>query len=130
MAKFHRSFSLVVVLVLVLLMAVPAVAAAAPVDQPVQGPPPPPAPCCWYQVHWGDTLSKIAARYGVSTYYLQTLNGIHNPNYIRAGQWLRVPCYQPHPVRNYYYSYKYHCYGYSYYNTYLGRWIYICTKYY
>jgi hypothetical protein len=43
-----------------------------------------------YRVQWGDTLSRIAARYGVSVGYLQRLNGISNPNYIWAGQLLRV----------------------------------------
>lgn len=60
-------------------------------------PPRYPAPihggACWYRVHWGDTLSRIARRYGTSVWYMLRINYIGNPNYIRAGQYLRVPCY-------------------------------------
>jgi hypothetical protein len=55
-----------------------------------------------YRVQWGDTLNKIAARYGVSTGYLQWLNGIADPNVIYAGEVLRVPGY-----------YAGHAYGYA-----------------
>jgi LysM repeat protein len=44
-----------------------------------------------YVVRWGDTLSGIARRFGVSTWALAHANGIHNPHYIRAGQKLVVP---------------------------------------
>lgn len=43
-----------------------------------------------YTVQSGDTLGAIAARYGVSTGYLQRLNGIANANLIWVGQQLRV----------------------------------------
>lgn len=48
---------------------------------------------CWYKVHWGDTLSMIARRYHTTVWNLLRLNYIPNANYIRAGQYLRVPCY-------------------------------------
>ncbi len=46
-----------------------------------------------YQVHWGDTLSTIAAAYGTSTWYLASLNGLPNPNCVFAGEMIRVPAY-------------------------------------
>lgn len=42
-------------------------------------------------VHSGDTLSEIAEQNNVSENTLIALNGIDNPNQIRAGQVLRVP---------------------------------------
>jgi len=42
----------------------------------------------YYVVCRGDTLSRIARYYGVSVYYLQTRNGIANPNLIYAGQFI------------------------------------------
>jgi len=50
----------------------------------------PPATSGYYTVRHGDTLSSIAARYGLDMYYLASLNGIANPNYIYVGQVLRV----------------------------------------
>ncbi|MFN8486010.1 MAG: LysM domain-containing protein [Caldilineaceae bacterium] len=44
-----------------------------------------------YLVHRGDTLSGIAAHFGVSLWALQQANGIRNPNRIYAGQWLCIP---------------------------------------
>ena len=43
-----------------------------------------------YVVKRGDTLSKIAARNGLSVEELAAINGIHNPNYIYVGQTLCV----------------------------------------
>ena len=43
-----------------------------------------------YTVKSGDTLSKIAAKYGTTYQKIATLNGIKNPNKIYAGQKLRV----------------------------------------
>lgn len=57
---------------------------------------------CWYVVRRGDNLFRIAARHGVSYWYLAHLNGLRNPNYIYAGQTLIVPCGNvppPHPPR-------------------------------
>lgn len=41
-------------------------------------------------VHHGETLSWIAWRYGTSVHHLMQLNHITNPNWIWAGQVLRV----------------------------------------
>jgi LysM repeat protein len=41
----------------------------------------------------GESLSRIAARYGVSTRELQELNAIKDPNKIRIGQKLKLPVY-------------------------------------
>lgn len=44
-----------------------------------------------YFVYRGDTLSRIAARYGVSVYAIAGANGIHNINRIYPGQYLCIP---------------------------------------
>jgi LysM repeat protein len=44
-----------------------------------------------YRVQWGDTLSKIAARFGVSIQSIVTANNISNPNLIYADQLLQIP---------------------------------------
>jgi len=44
-----------------------------------------------YVVQPGDSLSKIAARHGVSTRELAELNSISDPNKLRAGQKLKLP---------------------------------------
>ena len=46
-----------------------------------------------YYVHRGDTLSRIAARYGVSVYAIAHANGIHNINRIYPGQYLCIPAH-------------------------------------
>ena len=58
--------------------------AAAPVlaSQPV-----PPS----YRVRWGDTLSGIAARYGVGLDYLARYNGIQPDAWLRVGERIRLP---------------------------------------
>jgi len=61
-----------------------------PYPYPIQGP----SYRCMYQVQYGDTLSGIAWRFGTDFWTLAQYNGISNPNWIYAGQWLRVPgCY-------------------------------------
>ena len=52
---------------------------------------------CNYTVRPGDTLSAIARRYGTSVWYLASVNHLANPNYIRVGQHLFVPCWGPPP---------------------------------
>ena len=44
----------------------------------------------YYTVKYGDNLSSIASRYGVSTGQLQSWNGIANANRIYVGQRLVV----------------------------------------
>lgn len=44
-----------------------------------------------YVIRKGDSLSKIAKRYGLSTLELSSLNNIKNPNKIRVGQTLILP---------------------------------------
>lgn len=45
----------------------------------------------WYRVHWGDTLSAIGWRYGVSPWAIAAANHLRNPNCIYAGQRLWIP---------------------------------------
>ena len=58
---------------------------------------PPPAPRAWpsetsvYVVGKGDSLSGIAAKYGLSVSEISALNNISDPNKIRAGQKLVLP---------------------------------------
>ena len=61
-----------------------------------QGPPPvvkpePPAMDDSYKVAPGDSLSMIAAQFGLSTDELAVANGIDNPNWIYVGQVLMIP---------------------------------------
>jgi membrane-bound lytic murein transglycosylase D len=44
-----------------------------------------------YKVQSGDTLSGIAARFGVSVESLQMANNLASPKLLRAGVWLMVP---------------------------------------
>ena len=62
-----------------------------PHPRPPQPQPVPPTYCgqC-YTVQLGDTLSGIARRCGTTVNSLMYLNGIYNPNFIRAGQVLRI----------------------------------------
>lgn len=45
----------------------------------------------YYVVQYGDTLARIAARFGTTTQVLATTNGIFNVNHIYAGQVLVIP---------------------------------------
>jgi LysM repeat protein len=49
-------------------------------------------------VRWGETLSGIAVRYGVSVWAIAQANGIANPSRIYAGQRLAIPTGRPAPV--------------------------------
>lgn len=51
----------------------------------------PQAHAAGHRVRSGDTLGKIAARYGTSVSRLVALNHLANPNLIVAGETLRVP---------------------------------------
>lgn len=44
-----------------------------------------------YCVRYGDTLYSIARYYGTSAWAIANANGIHNPNWIRAGSCLIIP---------------------------------------
>jgi LysM repeat protein len=48
-----------------------------------------------YTVKSGDTLSKIAAAYGVTVQAMASANNIANPNLIYVGQILTVPGNSP-----------------------------------
>ena len=48
--------------------------------------------CGTHVVQRGETLFRIALRYGVNMYALAGANGIPNINRIYAGQVLRIPC--------------------------------------
>jgi putative chitinase len=48
-------------------------------------------PGAYYTVRYGDTLSSIAWRHGVSTWSIATANNLSNPNLIYAGQRLYIP---------------------------------------
>jgi hypothetical protein len=45
----------------------------------------------YYRVRWGDTLFSIGRRFGVYPYHIAQVNGLHNPNWIYAGQYLWIP---------------------------------------
>lgn len=63
-------------------------------------PPPGPPPFDCYIVRYGDTLGRIAARFGASVQCLASVNHISNPNRIYAGQCLHIPrpgCQPPPP---------------------------------
>ncbi len=51
----------------------------------------------WYPVRWGQTLASISRATGVSAAAIAQANGLANPNYIRAGQSLWIPCAPPPP---------------------------------
>jgi membrane-bound lytic murein transglycosylase D len=55
------------------------------------GPPPQITATRRHQVKAGDTLSMIAARYGVTADALQKANGIRSPKTLRIGMWLVIP---------------------------------------
>jgi LysM repeat protein len=49
-------------------------------------------PCvAYYTVRWGDTLSGIAAWYGINAWSIARANRIYNLNRIYAGQTLCIP---------------------------------------
>jgi LysM repeat protein len=47
----------------------------------------------YHSVQQGDTLGKIALKYGVTTTALSNANGITNPDLIRVGQRLIIPAH-------------------------------------
>lgn len=74
---------------------------------------------CGVMVYKGQTLSGIAARYGVSVHALAAYNGIANPDKVYAGQCLRIP---PRTYKVYYPTYNCYncgCWNCGYYTTYV-----------
>jgi LysM repeat protein len=69
----------------------------APTQPPATGTPPPPSGGV-YVVQPGDTLSRIAARFGVTIQAIMSANGITNPNLIFVGQRLTIPGASSTPV--------------------------------
>ena len=67
-------------------------AAELPTDQALAGPIYGSQFGCFHTVRLGETLTRIAARFGTSAYALMVANGIPNPNRIFAGANLDVPC--------------------------------------
>jgi LysM repeat protein len=63
--------------------------AAQPAEQPT-GQPAPAAETRYHVIQWGENLSAIAARYGLTMRQLMDLNNINNPNLIYAGQRLII----------------------------------------
>lgn len=76
-------------------VAVLAAPAAPPTAAPVAMPAPPPTPepkkTAKYTIKGGDTLSAIAAEFGVALGVLAEANGIDNPALINVGQELTIP---------------------------------------
>ena len=67
-----------------------------PKPEPTPAPTPAPDPTptddyITYTVAKGDTLSKIASRYGTTYQEIAKINGILNPNVINVGQKLKIP---------------------------------------
>lgn len=83
-------FFVVVIALSLLLIAVPASAAPAASAG---------GPGCsqFYTIQCGDTLNRIAARFGTSVWALANLNGISNPDRIYAGQTICVSGGGPPP---------------------------------
>ncbi len=53
---------------------------------------PPAGTCGTYVVRWGDTLAKIARRYGLTWQALAETNRLARPNLLFAGMSLQIPC--------------------------------------
>ena len=75
----------------------PAQPDAAPAPPPDEVPPPPPAELSITQTHVvaeGETLARIAARYGTTVSAIVSANQIINPSIIYSGQILNIPSTQ------------------------------------
>ena len=68
-----------------------AVPPTVPPGQPTATPQPPPTGTGTYVVQRGDTLYRIALRFGTTVQAIAAQNGIANPNLIFVGQVLRIP---------------------------------------
>ncbi len=97
-----KKLVLVAVLVmLVLVMVAPTASAAPPAAPPASG-------GYWYHVNYGDTLAGISWYTGVPMQAIINANGIVNPNWIYAGQYLWIPAYAPGPYPGPYMCSAYH----------------------
>ena len=54
----------------------------------------------FYTVRPGDNLYRISLRFGLSMYAIMQANGLINPNYVYAGQVLRIPTGSVYPAPN------------------------------
>jgi len=75
------SVRIVGILVVVSMLLLPAGALAAP-EAPGE---------TVHVVQWGETLSLIASRYGVTVDALMAANGLSDPNFVFVGQRLIIP---------------------------------------
>ncbi len=99
--KVHRHLPIyrlisAVILVGLLLVGLPVVAQAAPAQTSAAAPQ---AHYTYYTVQPGDTLSKIALRYGTTVSALMSANGLTNANHIWVGQKLKIPSGSGYCVR-------------------------------
>jgi len=86
--RFSRRLFSLFLLVALLLIGLPTAALAAPSQTATSAPD---AHYVWYVVNPGDTLGKIALRYGTTVSALMTANGLTNANHIYVGQKLKIP---------------------------------------
>lgn len=70
----------------------------APASGPAPAPPPGPGALGEHRVARGENLAGLALRYGTTVRQLVELNGIRNPNLVRAGRVLVVPSPGPPTV--------------------------------
>ena len=102
MRMLRRIVPVLSIVVLLLLLVLPMSASAEAESVPSAA-----ACSVWYVIKPGDTLNKIAARYGTTAAYLARLNGIPNPNFIRSGKKICVKGTAPVPPCGYMYTVKY-----------------------
>jgi murein DD-endopeptidase MepM/ murein hydrolase activator NlpD len=69
-----------------------------PTPDPLRDPPNIRSESETYIVQPGDSLAAIAWRFGVGVEQLMVANGLFNPNYLAAGQYLLVPAPEPLPT--------------------------------
>jgi LysM repeat protein len=100
--KFLTRMVVILLIVGVLVGLGPLAALAAPPSptspaEPAAPPAPAPSNPVYYVVQQGDTLTRIALRYGTTVWAIAQANGIWNVNYIRTGQVLLIPVQGPIP---------------------------------
>ena len=78
LARWKKTIIIVLVVVLLQMMLASLVGHAAPRVR-------------WHRVQWGENLTQIARWYGTTIWAIVQENGLNNPNWIYAGQWLRIP---------------------------------------